>query len=103
MDLLLVFLSGTHKGQRPEFRGPRRLVVGRSPKADVPVLDEKVSRKHCEIILAKNAVHVEDLGSANGTFVNGARIAVEKLKAGDRLRIAETETSVALFTNEERT
>ncbi len=100
MEISLTFLNGAHNGQTLEFRGPRRLVVGRGEKADLPILDAKISRRHAELVVMDDAVHVEDLGSANGTFVNGQRITVEKLESGDRVRFADTEAVVEVSLSE---
>jgi two-component system response regulator AtoC len=49
-------------------------VIGRARECDVRVVDSSVSRKHAEVILA-NTVEIRDLGSSNGTMVNGQRLA----------------------------
>lgn len=58
--------------------------AGRTPIC-IPTRD--VSRQHCALVVKNAAVYAKDLGSANGTFVNGKRIAEAQLKPGDRLRI----------------
>jgi pSer/pThr/pTyr-binding forkhead associated (FHA) protein len=63
--------------------------VGRSEESNVRLLEDKTSRNHALISTDGAQVFVEDLGSANGTFVNDRRIAAKtkvKLSAGDRLR-----------------
>ena len=50
------------------------LVVGRAVTSDLTVFDPTVSRKHAELVAGSDGVTVTDLGSSNGTFVNGARI-----------------------------
>ncbi|MBV8200915.1 MAG: FHA domain-containing protein [Acidobacteria bacterium] len=52
----------------------RTLVVGRSPACDVPIRDLTVSRHHGEVEAAAAGLRVRDLGSTNGTFINGVRI-----------------------------
>ena len=49
-------------------------LVGRAATSDVPIYDPTISRRHAELVLAPNGVRVRDLGSSNGTFLNGARI-----------------------------
>ena len=63
-------------------------VVGRSPDCDVVVKAPDVSRRHCRIVRGPGEVVVEDLGSAQGTRVNGSRVARARLRDGDRLEIA---------------
>jgi serine/threonine protein kinase len=59
------------------FRGPAALLVGRAEDCDlrVPADDRRVSRHHCAFDIDPPAVRVRDLGSRNGTFVNGVRLA----------------------------
>ncbi len=55
--------------------GEAPVVIGRSPKrADLPLDDEWVSRLHCRLWLQGSEIRVEDLGSTNGTFIDGTRI-----------------------------
>ncbi len=49
-------------------------VVGRAVTSDIPIFDPTISRRHAELRLGKGGVQVKDLGSSNGTFINGARI-----------------------------
>ncbi|MGI9077042.1 MAG: adenylate/guanylate cyclase domain-containing protein [Gemmatimonadaceae bacterium] len=78
------------------------LVVGRGIGCDVPVVDQTVSRRHAEITLDADGVRVRDMGSSNGTFVNGARIASAPLAVGDVIafgamafRLVQTDPPVA--------
>ncbi len=78
-------------GTRMEFElGDRPITIGRSPDADVVILDEKASRIHCGIRLWDGDFYIKDLKSRNGTYVNEERIDVAKLKPGDRIRIGST-------------
>ena len=75
-------------GTQMEFElGEKPITVGRSPEADVVLLDEKASRIHCGVRLWDGKFYIKDLKSRNGTYVNDQRIEVAKLKAGDRIRI----------------
>lgn len=63
-------------------------VIGRAPDAQVPLLDSEVSRQHARLILAEGQITLEDLGSTNGTRVNGEPLTgVTTLQAGDRVAI----------------
>lgn len=62
-------------------------VVGRDEEADVIVDDGDVSRRHCSVAGLPNGVRVQDLGSTNGTWVNGKRITAAVLKNGDKLQV----------------
>ncbi len=64
------------------------MLVGRAPDSGVVLLDGEVSRQHARLIVNDQQVVVEDLGSTNGTRVNGERIgAPVKLQTGDRVAI----------------
>jgi predicted component of type VI protein secretion system len=67
------------------------LSIGRSREADIPLLDDKVSRVHCGIRLSDGEFYLKDLKSRNGTFVNGQRVEdTVKLKPGDRIQVGST-------------
>ena len=66
----------------------RELKIGRLPHNDIIVDDTTVSREHATLIIAGDEFSVRDLGSSNGTFVNGMRInGVTRLKRNDILKV----------------
>ena len=66
--------------------------IGRHPFNEVSLGDPGVSRYHCWILYRDGSLSVEDLASANGTYVNGERIrARRELKTGDKIRVGTTE------------
>jgi two-component system, NtrC family, response regulator GlrR len=67
-----------------------RFVVGTDERADVVLSDRTVSRFHCEIAIENDRVIVRDLGSRNGTLVDGVAIAVAYLRAGNVLQVGTT-------------
>ena len=68
-----------------------RNILGRSIEATIPVDDGKVSRLHAAVDTLRGDHFVVDLGSTNGTYLNGRRISgVEKIKLGDEIRIGST-------------
>jgi pSer/pThr/pTyr-binding forkhead associated (FHA) protein len=60
-------------------------VIGRATECDVVIKASEISKRHCRILLAPDHVTVEDLGSSNGTFVNGKQIDRARLHDGDQL------------------
>jgi hypothetical protein len=68
----------------------RRSVLGRSRDADVQIEDANVSRRHAEIVQEGSVWWVVDLGSTNGTEVNGRRVQRAKLEEGVSFTIGET-------------
>jgi ABC transport system ATP-binding/permease protein len=82
---------------RLTFRLPAGSVktVGRSTAADYVVDAALVSRVHCQLTPTADSLHVQDLGSTNGTFVNGRRITTAELKPGDTLSVGRTDLLVS--------
>jgi pSer/pThr/pTyr-binding forkhead associated (FHA) protein len=69
--------------------------IGRSSRADFIVDAPLVSRVHCRLTLdAAGRLGVEDLGSTNGTWVNGQKVQESSLASGDRLKIGRIEFEV---------
>ncbi len=88
--LTLLVLQGPDKGRRFELPDALTL-VGRESRA-LPLTDNTVSRRHCELIPAEDGDWVlKDLGSSNGTYVNGTRVDFKySLKVGDQIRVGRT-------------
>ena len=71
----------------PHGSGP--WTVGRSPRCSLTLDDETVSRWHAELRRTPHGLEVHDLGSLNGTRVNGWRVTRARLAPGDELRLGE--------------
>jgi len=80
--LALRFISGKYQGGEFPIDENHPIVVGRSSDLDMVLVEEMVSRKHAKIELREGKIHIEDLGSTNGTFVDGARIVEPTLLGG---------------------
>ena len=93
---VLRVISGPSAGQ--SLAVSRELLIGRE-NADLVIPDPEVSRRHAALRPAPDGVMIEDLGSSNGTFVNGVRIsgAVTLTEPG-RLRIGDSEMAVEIQT-----
>ena len=76
-------LLSTSGEQAIDLQLGRKLVVGRAVTSDVPIYDPTISRRHAEIVLTESGVRVTDLGSSNGTFLNGAKITEAEAVAND--------------------
>src|SRR6266566_2894881 len=76
-------LTSTSGEQSIDLQLGRKLVVGRAVTSDVPIYDPTISRRHAEIVLTESGVRVTDLGSSNGTFLNGAKITEAEAGAND--------------------
>jgi hypothetical protein len=64
--------------------------IGRSEEGEIVLLDPSVSRTHAVVEIGARGVRVRDLGSTNGTFLNGRRIESGTLRDGDELRFGNT-------------
>ncbi|MCA8922923.1 MAG: protein kinase [Planctomycetes bacterium] len=92
MKLRVTFKNGRHAGHVLEFNHRDHPVVsiGRSSQTHVQIYDERISRRHSEIVLSDHEARVRDLGSGNGTFINGAQIRDTPLVSGDLLQLGHT-------------
>ncbi|MDX1584475.1 MAG: FHA domain-containing protein, partial [Thermoanaerobaculia bacterium] len=86
-------------GEQLAFRlfTDRRLRIGRERGNDIVLRDARVSRSHAEISFERGFFIVRDLGSSNGTFVNGREVKVAPLTEGSEIRIG---SSVGRFSEE---
>jgi Domain of unknown function (DUF4388)/FHA domain len=83
----LRFISGKYQGGEFPLRMDREIIVGRSSELDMVLVEDMVSRKHAKIATTADQIIIQDLGSTNGTFVNGEKIKRARLKEGDRVLI----------------
>jgi pSer/pThr/pTyr-binding forkhead associated (FHA) protein len=88
-ELILEIVEGRGEGRQVPL--DRALEIGREQSADVVLEDDLVSRRHVRVVPADGGATVEDLGSRNGTFVNGNEVhAPTLLRPGDRLLLGVT-------------
>ncbi len=86
MDVQFVMFK--ENGERKDFTLRNQItIVGRKEDCDIRIPLKEVSRQHAEITITRHGVHVKDLGSSNGTYVNNERIKEKDLVAGDHLVI----------------
>lgn len=83
----LVVSEGPGRGRK--YKIGASATVGRSVGCDVLIDDEEVSRRHAELTLTPEGYRIRDLGSSNGTVVNGQAVSDALLAFGDRIRVAE--------------
>lgn len=78
-------VSGTAFGKTFPVAGPT--TIGRAQECDISVPTDEISRRHAQVRPTQDGLAVEDLGSANGTYINGQRVQNGLLKPGDELRL----------------
>lgn len=83
----LRFISGKYQGGEFTLPSSGELIVGRSSDQDMVLVEDMVSRRHARILVDDEGVAIEDMGSTNGTFVNGERVKRVRLSEGDRVLI----------------
>lgn len=86
----LIVISGPHVGKMYKI-DREEVTVGRSSKADMHVNDLGISRAHARVMIRGDEVFIEDLQSANGTYLNGDRLLrPQKLGDGDKITLGST-------------
>jgi hypothetical protein len=85
---LVIRSGGNRTGQSFPLQG-ERMVIGRSPEAEVFLDDVTVSRDHAVLVRRSGAWFLDDSGSLNGTYVNRRRVDSHRLEDGDELQIGK--------------
>jgi pSer/pThr/pTyr-binding forkhead associated (FHA) protein len=88
-DLILEIVEGDDAGRQTPLEGS--IEIGREASTGLPIDDEQASRRHTRVTAEGDHALVEDLGSTNGTYLNGQPIEGQRtLRPGDRLRVGLT-------------
>ncbi len=91
----LILIKGADEGKQFELNQPVH-TVGRDSTSSIRLVDTEVSRRHAEFRLVNGSWHLLDIGSANGSFVNGQAVSDVALQPGDRVQIGQ---SVLVFSS----
>lgn len=84
----LRFISGKYQGGEFPLRVNREIIIGRSSDLDMVLVEDMVSRRHAKITTTDTDILIQDVGSTNGTFVNGEKISGRaRLTEGDRILV----------------
>ena len=94
---VLRFVSGKYEGRDFPLDAGRSFIAGRSTEADLVLADDAVSRKHARFYPARGRIWIRDLGSRNGTVVNGDAVTHHCLRDGDRLAIGSSLAKFAVI------
>ncbi len=85
----LFVIQGADQGKRFELKSPA-VALGRENSNPIRVHDTEVSRRHAEVRQVDNSYRVVDLGSANGTYLNGQPVEESEIHSGDRIQVGQT-------------
>jgi DNA-binding NtrC family response regulator len=87
----LVVATGTNPGAVFDVPSDAaRVIVGSAEGATIVLSDRRVSRRHAALVPARDRIELEDLGSSNGTWVNGVQVRECALRGGELLRLGDT-------------
>ncbi len=96
----LLVLAGPQLGEIYPLAAGRELVLGRREDADIQVRDDGVSRRHATLRVEGESARLVDLGSANGTYVDGARVPEAVVTDGTRLQMGAHTTFKFIWADE---
>jgi hypothetical protein len=97
----LIVIRGLNVGGDVQARGQAEMVLGRGQQVDVEILDDGISRRHAALRFRDDQVLLEDLGSRNGTFVNGQRVEGSRpIQDGDKIQLSSS--TILKFTYADR-
>jgi len=85
------FKTGPNKGKSVVVSGAAPILIGRESHCGLQIIDRGVSREHARIVRVGEMVFLHDLGSRNGSYVNGERVKEELLREGDTIRVGATQ------------
>jgi hypothetical protein len=91
--ICVAVIEGPDRGIRKQIRGAR-MVIGRGEACDLRLTDASVSRRHLEVVVGAGGLVVRDLGSNNGTTVNGAKLVEAQVRHRDRIGLGATVVSI---------
>lgn len=93
MKLVLKVQTGSSVAEL-EMKMKDVVILGRGTNASHKLADSKLSNAHCRLVLMTDKLMVYDLGSKNGTTVNGIKIETAEVYIGDEIKIGETKITI---------
>lgn len=99
MALLLKVVGGKYNGQEFRYSQKKKCFIGRADDCDLCLKSEHVNQYHCALAIDEPEVVVRDLGSREGTYVNGTRISgPEPLSTGDVISVGPLKIEITVTT-----
>jgi two-component system cell cycle response regulator len=86
----LIVIAGNAVGEMYQLRKDE-VIIGRDSECDIQIRDVGISRRHSKIYMSRaGEIYIEDMGSTNGTYINGEQIVKKPLNDGDRVQLGRT-------------
>lgn len=85
----LVCMTGPNKGKVYYLNG-KRIILGRNDKADIQIVDTKISREHAEFSLVDGGYVITDLSNQNGIIINDKKVTQKRLADGEKIVIGQS-------------
>ena len=85
----LVMIYGEYLGRRFAIEN-KPLTIGRAPDCDIELADDCVSRNHCSVSRTEAGSNISDLGSTNGTYIDGVSVSSRPLQDGDSVKVGRS-------------
>ena len=96
MQVILKVVGGKNDGRQIKISVPR-FIIGRGETAHLRPASDLISREHCEIVVGDGVVHVSDIKSRNGTYINGLKLdGAHKVSSGDTLRVGRLQFEIVV-------
>ena len=95
----LRFISGKYQGGEFPLPESGEIVIGRSSELAMVLVEDMVSRRHAKVTVTSGQIFIQDLGSTNGSFVNGEKVKRARLNEGDRILIGTSIIKVVATEN----
>jgi two-component system cell cycle response regulator len=89
INAVLRVFGGEDDGREYEIT-KSNMVIGRGEEADIILTDTSTSRRHAAVIFRNLEFRIRDLGSSNGTFLNGSEVKEYALRNGDKIIVGDT-------------
>ncbi|MBN2542126.1 HD domain-containing protein [bacterium] len=96
MRAVLKITGGKIKGRVFQFDIAQKMLLGSGPEVDVQILDDSLSKKHCQFDWNGKKLTITDLNSKSGTFVNGKKVKEAELQSGSEIQIGQNTMKVEI-------